>query len=106
MPTSPFLRQWGVGGGGGGGVHSTPTTATTTIQVYGDHGDFASSAISAQAMLCSKIELLATHQCSSQAEGRQVKVCLKMGGLDELVMVLGANRQLKQGTPFHSCTNL
>ena len=41
------------GGGGGGGVHSTPTTATTTIQVYGDHGDFASSAISAQAMLCS-----------------------------------------------------
>ena len=35
------------------GVHSTPTTATTTIQVYGDHGDFASSAISAQAMLCS-----------------------------------------------------
>ena len=34
------------------GVHSTPTTATTTIQA-GDHGDFASSAISAQAMLCS-----------------------------------------------------
>ena len=33
------------------GVHSTPTTATTTIQVYGADGDFASSAISAQAML-------------------------------------------------------
>ena len=37
--------------GGGGGLHSIPTTATTTIQVYGDHGDYASSAISAQAML-------------------------------------------------------
>ena len=45
--------EQGGGGGGGGGVHSTPTTATTTIQVYGDQGDFASSAISAQAMLCS-----------------------------------------------------
>ena len=60
----------------GGGVHSTPTTATTT---NGEHPAF-------QAMLCSYCVKIMTFSYTSmqagtsQAEGRQVKVCLKMGG--------------------------
>ena len=48
---------------GAGTFYYTPTT---TIQLYGDAGDFASTAVSAQGMLCSyyvKILLLATRQC-------------------------------------------